>query len=162
MKKTILVVLGSGGHTSQMLRLVNLLGERYNYEYVIGKEDHTSEGKIRYKGKIFRINTPRLMKDKSLFVVYLKMVPTSLDAFRILLDTKATVLLSAGPASSLPLFYLAKKFFKKKTIYVESWVRVRNKSLTGGLIKNYCDLFFVQWPEMKKYFPKAIYAGRLN
>lgn len=158
----MLVVLGSGGHTAQILRLVDLLGDKYNYEYVIGREDKTSEKRIKYPGRIFRLNTSRLMKDKSLFIVYLKMVPTTIDALKILFSTKAMAVLSAGPASSLPLFFLAKRLFKKKTIYIESWVRVRSKSLTGGLIYPHSNLFFVQWPEMKKQYPKAVFVGRLD
>jgi len=162
MKKTILVVLGSGGHTAQILRLVNLLGDKYDYEYIVGREDKTSEKRIKYFGRVFRLNTPRLMKDKSLFVVYLKMILTTIDALKILFRTKSKVILSAGPASSLPLFFLAKKLFGKKTIFIESWVRVRNKSITGGLIYPHSNLFFVQWPEMKKQYPNAIFAGRLD
>ena len=63
-KKTIMVILGQGGHTGQMLKLVNLLGDKYNYEYVIPSDDNLSEKKIKISGKIFKLIDPRKMDDK--------------------------------------------------------------------------------------------------
>ena len=45
MKRKILIILGSGGHTAQMLKLLNLLGEDYDYEYVINREDQITRKK---------------------------------------------------------------------------------------------------------------------
>ena len=160
--KTILVVLGMGGHTNQMLRLVDRLGYRYNYEYVVGDDDKTSVPKIKYKGPVFVMKNPRLMKDKSLFKIILKMFPATVHAFKILRKTKAKVVLGCGPSLVLPLFWLAKVLFRKKLIFFESWVRVENKSISGKLIYPYCDLFFVQWPKLQKKYRKSVYAGRLG
>ncbi len=160
-KKKMLIVFGRGGHTEQLSRLVNKLGSRFNYEYVIGKEDKTSEQKIKYPGKVYRVLNPRLMTDKSLFIVALKMVPSTFGAIKVLFSTKADVVLSAGPSLAIPFFVLG-KIFRKKTIFVESWVRVRHKSMTGKLVYRFSDLFFVQWPEMCEVYPKAVYAGRLS
>lgn len=156
-----LIVLGMGGHTSQMLRLVNHLGEHYIYEYVIGDDDATSKNQIKYKGKIHVMKNPRLMKDKSLIPVFFKMFPATLDSFRILRKTKPKVIVSAGPSLTIPLFWAA-KLLGIKTIFVESWVRVHHKSQTGKLVYPVSDLFLVQWPTLKKVYPKAIYAGRLS
>jgi len=160
-KKICLIVLGRGGHTAQILRLVDRLGNKYAYEYVVGKEDQVSEKQIKYKGKVHRMLNPRLMKHKSLIIVFLRMIPAGFDVFKILLKTKANVVLSAGPSMTIPFFYLA-KLFGKKLIFVESWVRIHHKSLTGRFVYPISDLFFVQWASMKKIYKKAVFAGRLG
>lgn len=160
-QKKMLVVLGMGGHTAQILRLIDSLGDAYEYEYVIGHDDTTSAAKIKYKGNVHVMRNPRLMTDKSLAKVTFNMIPSTINALAILRKTKPHAILSAGPALTIPLFWLAKTR-RIKTIFVESWVRVHHKSLTGKLVYPVSDLFFVQWESMKKTYPKAIYAGRLS
>jgi UDP-N-acetylglucosamine:LPS N-acetylglucosamine transferase len=157
----ILIHLGMGGHTSQMLRLINILGPNYQYEYIVGKDDQTSIKKIKFSGKIHIIKNPRLMKDKSLLKVFFNMFPTTLRAFKILRSSRPKAIISAGPSQTIPLFWLA-KLLRIKTIFIESWVRVHHKSQTGKLVYPVTDLFIVQWKTMKKVYPKAVYAGRLS
>lgn len=159
--KKILVMLGMGGHTSQTLKLLELLGSNYQYEYIVGHDDQTSIKKIKFKGKIYRMKNPRLMKHNSLLPVFFNMFPTTLDAIRILSKSKPHAILSAGPSFSIPTFWIA-KLFRIKTIFIESWVRVHHKSLTGKLVYPITDLFIVQWKTMKKVYPKAIFKERLS
>ena len=159
--KKVLITLGMGGHTSQILRLVNLMGQNYNYEYIIGHDDRTSGGKIKFPGTIYTMINPRLMKDKSLITVFFNMFPATIRAWKILRKSKPKVIISAGPSMTIPLFWIA-KLLGIKTIFIESWVRVHHKSQTGKLVYPVSDLFLVQWPTMKKVYPKAVYAGRLS
>ena len=159
--KKVLVNLGMGGHTSQILRLVDKLGPNYRYEYLIGHDDQTSEKKIKFKGKVHRIKNPRLMKHKSLIPVFFNMFPTTIHAFKVLWKSRPYALLSAGPSMAIPTFWLA-KLMGIKTIFVESWVRVHHKSHTGKLVYPVSDVFIVQWESMKKAYPKAKYTGRLS
>lgn len=160
-KKKVLVVLGMGGHTAQILRLVELMGPEYEYEYVLGHDDQTSSAKIKHPGKIHTMRNPRLMADNSLIKVFFNMIPSTLHAYRILRKTKPYAVLSAGPALAIPLFWLA-KMKGIRTIFVESWVRVHHRSLAGRLVYPVSDLFIVQWESMKKVYPKAAYTGRLS
>lgn len=163
--RKLLIHLGMGGHTSQILRLVDMLGSNnqkdYKYEYLIGHDDQISAKKIKFSGKIYRSKNPRLMKDKSLLKVSLNMIPTTIQALKILRRSRPYAVVSAGPSSAIPLFWLA-KLMGIKTIFVESWVRVHHQSQTGKLVYPVSDLFFVQWKSMKKVYPKAVYAGRLS
>lgn len=166
-QKKLLVVLGMGGHTAQTLRLLDLLGDGYDYEYVLGHDDKTSAAKIKFPGKIHMMRNPRVMTDKSLLKVVLNMIPATFQALSILRKTKPDAVLSAGPSLAIPLFWLVKAFHliparKIKTIFIESWVRVHHKSLTGRLVYPVSDIFFVQWESLKKEYPKATYAGRLS
>ena len=51
------------------------------------------------------------------------------------------------------------KLFGVKVIYVESFAKLTNSSVTGRLAYRIADDFLVQWPEMKKVYPKATYSG---
>lgn len=48
-----------------------------------------------------------------------------------------------------------------RTIYVESFARVKRLSLTGRLLYWVVDGFLVQWPGLKKNWPRAEYRGVL-
>ena len=159
--QTILIHLGMGGHTSQILRLLDLIGPNYNYEYILGHDDQTSAKKVRFRGPIHQIKNPRLMKDKSLIKVFFNMFPTTIQAYKILRKVRPKAIISAGPSMAIPLFWIA-KVLGIKTIFIESWVRVHHKSQTGKLVYPASDIFFVQWESMKKVYPKAVYAGRLS
>jgi len=159
--KKLLILLGMGGHTSQILKLVDSLGPKYKYDYIIGDDDQTSSKKIKFKGKIYKMFNPRKMNDNSLFIVFLKMFPAIIDAFRILLKSKPKVVISAGPSMTIPLFWAA-KIMGIKTIFVESWVRVHHGSETGKFVYPISNLFLIQWETMKKVYPKSIYVGRLS
>ena len=102
-----------------------------------------------------------IRKDKSLIKVVFNMLPTTIGAFKVLWESKPNVIISAGPSMAIPLLWLA-RVMGIKTIFIESWVRVHHKSKTGKLVYPISNLFFVQWPTMKKVYPKAIYAGRLS
>lgn len=161
--KTILVVLGGGGHTKQILKLVDMLGRKYNYEYLIGKEDKLSEKSIKIPGKIFRVMNPRKMDEGRIIKVILKFIPSTIQLISIMFKGRAKVVIMCGPAICLHTAILS-KLFGKKVIFLESWSRVYTRSWAGNaiyMLKAY-NLFFVQWPQEKKNYKNAIYAGRLG
>lgn len=44
-------------------------------------------------------------------------------------------------------------------VYIESMARIVKPSLTGRLIYPMATHFFVQWPDLKKFFPRATCHG---
>lgn len=76
-------------------------------------------------------------------------------ALGVLRRERPDVLVSLGAEIALPFFYLA-KLMGIKTIFIESWCRVENLSLTGRLVYPLVDEFWVQWPQLLKVCgPKA-------
>ncbi|MFH0831808.1 MAG: PssD/Cps14F family polysaccharide biosynthesis glycosyltransferase [archaeon] len=161
-KKTLMIILGGGGHTKQLLKLVKQLGKSFDYEYVLASDDSLSEKKIEIKGRVFRIYNPRNMEDRNLAKVILKFVPSAIQTLIMLFRSNAECIIAAGPAISLHTAWLGKFLFRKKVIFLESWSRVYIKSLAGRLTYSFADLFFVQWKNELKNYPKAVYAGRLG
>lgn len=155
----LLVVLGSGGHTAQILRLVDLLGDRFEYKYIVGIGDTLSPFKIRKKGKIYYVHRARDHGD-GIFRTFAKVIRLFIESFIVLLLARPDAILSAGPGLAVPISIIG-KFLGKKIIFLESWSRIYRGSTSGRIIYMFSDLFFVQWPELKKVYPRAIYAGRM-
>ena len=59
---------------------------------------------------------------------------------------------------SFPFCVLEKKR-KGKVVYIESFARVKEPSLTGKLVHKYADIFIVQWEDMLSYYPDAVLGG---
>jgi len=157
--KTVMVVLGGGGHTKQLMPLIERLSKRYKIEYVIRKDGKPARKSI--KGRIFKIMNPRTMQDKNPFLVTFKLFPYTIEAFWILSKSNSNAIIICGPAVSVPIAFLGKLLFRKKLIFIESWSRIKSGSLSGKLVAWLSDLIFVQWPGNKSY-KKAIYAGRFG
>jgi UDP-N-acetylglucosamine:LPS N-acetylglucosamine transferase len=159
-KKNVLYILGSGGHTAQMIKLSKDLKNKINYIYLIQKDDKLSKNKIIYPGKIIYIARAagfNTLKLKTYFITIFNFF----KAINIIKKNKIDVLISAGPGISIPFFY-AGKLLNKKLMFIESWSRVNSKSKSGKLIYPIADLFFVQWKENLKNYPKALYEGRFK
>ena len=165
----LLVVLGSGGHTAEMLALLrNLDPLKYPHRtYVVSSNDSFSASKAREfearlaerssKSGIYTVATvPRARK------IHQSLLTTPFSSCQCLLS--CTRLLSArgypdlimcnGPATAVILILasLILRFFgacrsgpQMRTVYVESWARVKKLSLSGRLLLPVVDRFIVQW-----------------
>ena len=50
---------------------------------------------------------------------------------------------------------------KPKIIFIETFAKINTPSLTGRAVYPIADVFYIQWPELKSYYPKARYVGKL-
>jgi beta-1,4-N-acetylglucosaminyltransferase len=155
----ILVVLGSGGHTKEMIRLVDLLGQRYQYGYLVAADDKLSPQKIKVPGPVYRVMRPR-WKNTGLPMVIARTLVSAFQALAGLVRLRPHAIVSAGPGPAVPASLLA-KLLGIKVIYIETGSRVFALSSSGRILYRFADLFFVQWPELLEPYPKALYAGRL-
>jgi beta-1,4-N-acetylglucosaminyltransferase len=88
-----------------------------------------------------------------------RMMATAFRAVSILGHEQPDVIMSTGAEIAIPFLWVG-KLMGAKTVYVESWCRVRSPSGTGRLVYPVADLFLVQWPAlMQVYGPKARYLG---
>jgi len=155
----LLIVLGSGGHTKEMLRLVELLGPRYEYCYLVSADDELSVKKIVVPGPVYRVVRPR-WKDTPLPMVILRTLWCAVQALAALVCTRPHATISTGPGPAVPASLLA-KVLGIKVVYIETGSRIFALSSSGKILYRFADLFFVQWPELLPLWPKAVYAGRL-
>lgn len=155
----VLIALGEGGHTKEMLTLVDMLGEDLEYGYLIVQDDEVSERKLRRPGTVYRVLRPR-DKQHHLLNDALKTIRSGWQAYQVLRRFRPAAVLSCGPAVAVPVCLLA-RLLGIKVIFVETGSRVTALSLTGRIMYPVAHLFFVQWPELVERYPRAVYAGRL-
>jgi UDP-N-acetylglucosamine:LPS N-acetylglucosamine transferase len=91
----------------------------------------------------------------------IKMLRTFYWAARILFRERPKVILSLGAEIAVPFFYIGRAM-GIKTIFIESWCRVEDLSITGKLVYPIADAFWVQWPQLLKVCgPKARFMGAI-
>ncbi len=158
-KRHLLLLLGEGGHTKEMLRLADLLGDGYRYSYILVRDDEVSANKISRPGPVYRVIRPRDKLHHPIKDV-LKTGLCDLQAAVILLRSRPQAIITTGPGVAVPVCAVA-KLLRCKVIFIETGSRIHALSTTGRLLYRFADLFLVQWEELLAAYPKAIYAGRL-
>ncbi|XP_004689575.1 PREDICTED: UDP-N-acetylglucosamine transferase subunit ALG14 homolog [Condylura cristata] len=176
----LLVVAGSGGHTTEILRLLEKLSDGYSpRHYIIADTDELSVKKIKSfeqsrdrdpstqfsKYFIHRIPRSREVKQPWMSTVLTTLYSTWLS-FPLICRVKPDLVLCNGPGTCVPICISALLLgilgIKKVIIvYVESICRVENLSLSGKILFHLSDFFIVQWPALKEKYPKSVYLGRI-
>lgn len=156
----LMIILGGGGHTEQMLKLVRTLGKKFEYIYIITNDDKVSEKRIEIEGKIREVKKA-VMPYRSILTIFFTMAINFFQSFLIFLKERPDAIISSGPGTAITISFIG-KMFGSKIIFIESWSRVRTPSGSGKIVYLFSDLFFVQWESLKKCYPKAVFAGRLS
>ncbi|CZT06278.1 hypothetical protein WAI453_006286 [Rhynchosporium graminicola] len=191
----MVVVLGSGGHTAEMMSLLRDVDpSRYTHRtYIVSsgdgfstdkaleiertiqakhirsaqEQEPTNAGEMHAMTGTWDVRTvPRARKiHQPLYSTPFSSLWCFIGCLRVLVEiartSKATpgqypdVLITNGPATAVMVVMAAMflKFFTvaptetMKTIYVESWARVKTLSLSGKVLlrMGVCDRFLVQW-----------------
>ena len=155
----LFLILGEGGHTTELLVLADLLGDGYEYAYLLVEGDELSARRIRRPGPLYRV--PRVReKAHNLPRDAWRTLQCAWRSWQALRHARPAAVISSGPGMAVPACLLA-RLMGIPLIYVETGSRVRRLSLSGRLVYPFADLFFVQWPELAARYPRAVYAGRL-
>lgn len=78
----------------------------------------------------------------------------------VFLKRRPDVVVSTGAGVAVAMCYIA-KLFGKQVVYVEDWCIIENPSVTGKLVYPISDLFIIQRPHLRKYYPQAVDGGEL-
>ncbi|KAI3719237.1 hypothetical protein L6452_20132 [Arctium lappa] len=179
-----LVVLGSGGHTAEMINLLSVMQkDRFAPRfYIAAATDNMSLQKAHVFEETLDDKTSLQGPDDTQFLQiyrsrevgqsYITSVGTTLlalaHALWLMIKIRPQVILCNGPGTCIPICAIA-FIFKVLGIrwsyifYVESIARVKRLSLSGLLLYKLrmADQLFVQWPQLQKQYPRAHYVGRL-
>ena len=140
----------SGGHYEQLMMLKPLM-EKYDSFVITEKTDYSAEAKGEKTYYMKQVNR----REKDFIWQMGQNVWKSIDIYR---KEKPDVVICTGVLAMIPICLIA-KLHGKKLIYIESFAKVTSATRTGKLLYKYADQFYVQWPEMQKIYPKAIYLG---
>jgi len=215
----LLIVLGSGGHTAEMLsmldRSVNEPDPRARLEWrdythrtwVVNEGDSISASRAKdFEDSTMGFGQERLMEGKvkkatdlgpgtyevvtvprarlihqSIYSAPISCAKTFAACWSLLVKQLdqgrdfPDLILVNGPATATVLVYtaIALRFFNVKgcvtngrlrTVYVESWARVKKMSLSGNMLSRVVDKCLVQWPQLdarRNGTGKAKYVGML-
>ncbi|NCN38932.1 MAG: UDP-N-acetylglucosamine--LPS N-acetylglucosamine transferase [Candidatus Aenigmarchaeota archaeon] len=90
----------------------------------------------------------------------IKLIQNIIQSITIFLKEKPDVIISTGAGVAIPICYFG-KLFDAKIIFIESFCRTEEPSLTGKLVYPISDLFIYQWEKLKEFYPNVIYGGLL-
>jgi len=145
----ICISCSAGGHLIEALQLE----EAYkNYEHFFIT--------FRQEGVVDELKNEKfyfLIDPKRNVLLFFKCI---FETLNILLKERPNVIISTGAGVAIPSIIIGKILLRSKIIFVESFTRIHQPSLSGKIAYFFSDLFFVQWKQLlKKYGKKAIYRG---
>ena len=155
----LLLTLGGGGHTAEILKLAKLLGDKYKYHFLLVQKVQFDKNKITHPGGIYEVRRPRGRHDNLVMAMYNSFI-AAWQIAAVLLRVRPDAIIGSGPAISVFASLLG-KLIGAKIIFVETGSRVTQLSQSGKIMYHIADLFLVQWPDLENKYPKVIYAGRL-
>lgn len=148
--KKICFIASSGGHFEQLMMLEPLM-EKYESFVVTEKTNYSV---CNYNRSFYYLK--QVNRHEIKFIPY--MILNTIKTIDIFIKEKPSVVISTGALSTIPMCMIA-KFFKKKVIFIESFAKINSPTLTGRLVYKFADRFYVQWEEMKKFYPNATCKG---
>ena len=148
--KKICFAASSGGHLEQLMMLKPLM-DKYDSFIVTEKTTYTAVPKNMKLYYLKQVNR----KEKTFIF---RMLENLWMSVRIFLTEKPDMVICTGVLAMIPLCLIA-KMSGKKLIYIESFAKVTSGTLTGKVLYRFADHFYVQWEQMLRIYPKAIFLG---
>jgi len=144
----LLLVCSTGGHLQQLLALRDAWGGYSRVWVTFDKSDARSL--LRDERVVFAHGpTNRSVKN---------LLRNLVVAWRTLRDVRPDVVLTTGAGVAVPFAWVG-RLCGARLVYVESFTRIDEPSLTCRLVAPVADRIYAQWPELVRSVPKAHYAG---
>lgn len=152
--KKVMFISSTGGHLTELLQLSRLF-EKYDYHLVTEKTKSNLGLKSKYKGRVNFL----LFGTKDHILTYpFKLIANCFISLYIYLKVHPDYIITTGAHTAGPMCCIG-KIFGSRIIYIETFANIVSKTVTGRLIYPFSDKFIVQWEEMKKLYPDAIFGG---
>ncbi|MFH1751986.1 MAG: PssD/Cps14F family polysaccharide biosynthesis glycosyltransferase [archaeon] len=140
----VCLTCSAGGHLTEMLQLKDFY-KKHDYFFIT-----------------FKRKDSETLLDKKYFVVCprrnpLKLLVSFFQSLKILLKEKPDLIVSTGADVTVPVCFIG-KLMGRKIVFIESFCRPLKPGISGKLVHPIADLFIVQWKEMLKFYPKAVYG----
>ena len=149
-KIKICYTASEGGHTHELLQLEELIKK---YPGILISESKHAKNIFDAVYTLPQVNRKNL---RFLF----RFIQSFGSILQILKKEKPTHIISFGAMCTVPVCIIG-KMMNIKVIYVESYTRIKDLSLSGKIIYPFADLFVVQWKQLVFMYPKAVYGGAL-
>jgi beta-1,4-N-acetylglucosaminyltransferase len=146
----VLIVCSTGGHLLQMHEM-RAAWEPFERVWVtFDKSDARSllaGERVRHAFSPTNRNIPNFLRNLRL-------------AWRVIRDERPAAILSSGAGVAVPFAWIG-RLHGARTVYVESFSRMDELSLSGRMIMPVASRFYVQWPQLAARTRRARFAGNL-
>ena len=146
----LLLVCSSGGHLLQLVALRESWSGFSRTWVTFDKSDARSllaEEKVLYAHGPTNRNVTNLLRNLVL-------------AVRIVRRECPSVVLTTGAGVAVPFAWVG-RLLGARIVYVESFTRIHEPSLSCRLIRPVASRVYVQWPELRRAIPGARFAGNV-
>src|SRR4051794_1745491 len=140
-RRPCLLVASNGGHLLQLVQLKELWPPDERQWVTFDKPDSRS-----------------LLADEEVTWAYhptnrsaINLVRNTLLAYGLFRRLRPRAVVSTGAGVAVPFCYLA-RLFGARVIFIESFSRIEEPSLTARLVHPVAHRFFVQWPALESRF----------
>ena len=173
---SLMLILGSGGHTSELLFLTDSLFSsdfirKLKRIYVAADSDaHSLVRAVKFEErkegeKVFETVARARNVGQSWLTTPFTLLFSFYDAARLFWRYRPSMIICNGPGTCVPICYfswLCKLFgfATTKIIFIESFCRVDQLSLSGKLLLPIANRFLVLWPQLVTHYPVE-YIGQL-
>lgn len=149
--KKICFISSAGGHLMELKQLFPI-AKGYKY-YIVTEKNEVAVNEINHNNSYFLLQQER--RDWKFMFIFLFNICKSLY---ILIKERPTHIITTGAGAVFPTCLMG-KIIGVKIVYIESFAKINSKSMTGKLVYLFADRFYVQWEDMLKVYPKALYHG---
>ncbi len=170
-----MVVMGSGGHTSEMIALLSQLNFNSNnlksskIHFITSSDDILSQEKVKQNFKsITDCNLMTIRRSRSVGQNYLTSIVTTIKSFIdcliVCYKLSPELIVCNGPGVCIPVCFAAKLLSSNVIIvFVESFCRTQSLSLSGKILyySGIADHYLVQWPQLTIKYNRTKYIGLL-
>lgn len=153
-----MLVYGKGGHAAQMQRFIANQQDKNIKFITLSNADIDSSQIIE---RFFCIDArDKFYWYKNIFISCGYVFISLLQMIRILFKYKVVGLVSTGPGLAVIPSLICRLLFKK-VVFFEDWCRFTTPSIAGRMMYLIADKFYIQHESLKKFYPNAVFRGRL-
>ena len=175
-KKSIMIILGSGGHTGEILLMIQKLDfNKFSSCYLVSSHnDKNSENKAKESIPIDKYKNTKFIflkiyRSRNVGQSFISSIPTTLYAlfqsFFILIKYRPNMVVTNGPGVAFPILFIGyilrilMILCEFKIMFIESYCRTKSISLCGKIVEPLCDRFIVLWKNLES--KKREYLGKI-
>ena len=175
-KKSIMIILGSGGHTGEILLMIQKLDfNKFSSCYFVSSHnDKNSENKAKESIPIDKFKNTKFIflkiyRSRNVGQSFISSIPTTLYAlfqsFFILIKYRPNMVVTNGPGVAFPILFIGyilrilMILCEFKIMFIESYCRTKSISLCGKIVEPLCDRFIVLWKNLES--KKREYLGKI-
>lgn len=153
-KKRVMFISSTGGHLNELLMLKKMFN-KYDYLIVTEKDFTNKDLKKKYNKNIKYLI---FASQKNKIIYLFKLLINSFISLYYYILFRPKYIISTGAHTAGPMLCIG-KLLGSKIIFIETFANSQSKTKTGSLVYKFADLFIVQWEEMLKLYPNAVYGG---